>query len=163
MIFFKRLIQNLLKGPATEPYPPCGADTPENLRGRISFDASLCTGCRMCEHVCAGGAIRIEENSKGMTFTLWHNTCAFCGLCVHYCKTGAIRHTNDWHLAHGQSEKYRILEQGAIDYVACDRCGCNLMPVPEILFNKAYQETNTRISQMRQLCPSCRQKACVSE
>lgn len=82
-MFFKRLIQNLLQGPATEPYPPAEAETPETLRARITYNPDACTLCRMCEYVCAGKAIRFEEDDKGVTFNLWHNTCAFCGLCAH--------------------------------------------------------------------------------
>ncbi len=82
----------------------------------------------MCEHVCAGGAIRCEDSEKGMKFTVWHNSCTFCGLCEHYCMPKAITLTEDWHLAHKQEDKYKMIEQGIVALVSCEYCSKKMTP-----------------------------------
>ncbi|TYO98571.1 4Fe-4S dicluster protein [Geothermobacter ehrlichii] len=161
--FLKILARNLILGPSTDPFPHGETFTPEGLRGKIRFDASACVGCRMCEHVCAAGAIRIEETAdkSGLEFVLWHNSCAFCGLCEHYCQTKAIRLTEDWHMAHRQEEKYGYVEKGVVGYVPCSRCGDPMVPVAPQLMKIAYRETNRDIEKLRDLCPDCRLKQSV--
>lgn len=156
--FLKSLLRKRWQGPVTDPFPFGESLTPKGLRGRISFNAAACVGCRMCEHVCAGGAIRFEEKEAELRFTLWHNTCVFCGLCQHYCQTKAIVLTENWHLTHPQTEKYSMVEQGTISRVPCLGCGTLMIPVASELFRVAYRQTNREIDHLRQLCPDCRQK-----
>ncbi len=156
--FLKVLARNLIQGPSTDPFPFGEAPTPKGFRGRVRFDAAACVGCRMCEHVCAGGAIRFEENESELRFTLWHNTCAFCGLCQHYCRTGAIALTEDWHLSHRQEQKFAMVEQGTVPLVPCLGCGVSMIPATRELMRIAYRETNGDIDRLRRLCPECRRK-----
>lgn len=156
--FLKVLARNLIQGPSTDPFPFGETSTPKGYRGRVRFDASACVGCRMCEHVCAGGAIRFEESESELRFTLWHNTCTFCGLCQHYCQTKAIALTEDWHLSHRQSEKFAMVEQGTIPFVACLGCETLMIPVAKELMRLAYRETNQDIDRLARLCPDCRRK-----
>ncbi|SDJ14114.1 4Fe-4S dicluster domain-containing protein [Ferrimonas sediminum] len=154
----KLLFRNLLKGPSTDPFPFGDTFTPKALRGRIEFDASRCTGCRMCEYVCAGGAIRFQETDAGLKFHLWHNSCAFCGLCEHYCVPGAIRMTQDWHLAHPQQEKYTMVEQGVVRRLPCEGCQVAMVPTTERLIGRAYAGSNAAIESLSRLCPDCRRQ-----
>ncbi|MBK1841010.1 4Fe-4S binding protein [Azospirillum sp. YIM B02556] len=156
------LLRNLARGPSTDAFPFGDTFTPERLRGRIRFDPELCTGCRLCAHVCAGDAIHFDETDEGLRFTLWHNTCTFCGLCEHYCQTKAIHLTDDWHLAHLQQDKYAMIEQGVVAPAACAGCGCRMTaPVPA-LTALAYRAGNRRIEHLQTLCPDCRRKAGVT-
>lgn len=163
MNFIKILIRNLIQGPSTDPFPFGETFTPEGLRGRIAFDASRCSACRMCEHVCAGGAIRFEETPQGMQFVLWHNTCTFCGLCEHYCMPKAIRLTNDWHLAHRQEDKYRMIEEGLMAYQTCVQCSSRFTPASGALLEKVYDAPNAASTELRQLCPDCRQRRSAAQ
>ena len=156
--FLKVLARNLIQGPCTDPFPFGETFTPKGLRARVRFNADACVGCRMCEHVCAGGAIRFEEGESELRFILWHNSCTFCGLCQHYCKTKAIVLSEDWHLTHRQEEKYAMVEQGTISFVSCFGCGISMIPVAGELMRIAYRETNQDIDRLRRLCPDCRQK-----
>jgi formate hydrogenlyase subunit 6/NADH:ubiquinone oxidoreductase subunit I len=158
--FLKILVNNVKKGPSTDPYPFGPTFEPEALRGKIKFDEDKCVLCRTCVHVCAGGAIRIEENknNKGQDFTVWHNTCTFCGLCEHYCPTKAIRLSNDYHMAHLQEEKYKYVEKGFVKYSTCPSCKEPMLPIVPELLDAAYDHVNESIRQMSQLCPACRQK-----
>lgn len=151
------LLENLLKGPATEAFPFGEAKTPEAYRGRVAFDPSACTGCRTCQYVCAAGAIHFEEREGGLRFTLWHNSCVFCGMCARYCVSKAIHLTSDWHLAHEQSKKYELVEQGWVPFKPCTGCGKSMLPVAEPLMRQAFRGDSKEIEALRQLCPECRQ------
>jgi len=131
------------------------------LRGKIRFNAAACVGCRMCQHVCAGGAIRFDENDAGLRFTLWHNSCAFCGLCSHYCPTKALTVTDEWQMSHRQKDKYCLVEQGDVPFVPCIGCGNLLLPMAPELLQVAYRKTNLEIDRLRTLCPECRQKQSI--
>ncbi|MGR5147184.1 4Fe-4S ferredoxin [Photobacterium alginatilyticum] len=158
MKMIKVLLNNLIQGPSTDPFPFGETFTPEGLRARIHFDETACTGCRMCEHVCAGGAIRCEDSEKGMKFTVWHNSCTFCGLCEHYCMPKAITLTEDWHLAHKQEDKYKMIEQGFVALVSCEYCSKKMIPSGPKITAVAYQGTNKMIEKLGKICPDCRRK-----
>lgn len=163
MNFLKVLFRNLKQGPSTDPFPFGETFTPEALRGRIAFDASRCSVCRMCEHVCAGGAIRFEETPQGVEFILWHNTCTFCGLCEHYCVPKAIHLTNDWHLAHKQEDKYRMTEEGTMRFKQCVACSGAFLPASAALMNKVYPTPSAIDPAMSELCPDCRRARAAAQ
>lgn len=131
---------------------------PIGLRGKMSYNATACVGCRMCEHVCAGGAICFDEEASGLKFTLFHNSCAFCGMCSHYCPTKALRATGEWQMAHRQEDKYRQVEQGVIPRVPCTGCGTPMLPVAPELLTVAYRSVSRETGQLNTLCTECRQQ-----
>lgn len=163
MSFIKILLRNLRQGPSTDPFPFGETFVPDNLRGKIKYDQHACVGCRMCEHVCAGGAICIDESEdkSGLKFTLWHNTCAFCGLCQHYCPTKAIRMTREFRTAHKQDEKYNYVETGFVKYVPCRRCGQPLVPVAKELLEKIFGDIDGAVKLFEDLCEDCRREISV--
>ncbi|KNZ69742.1 4Fe-4S ferredoxin [Thermincola ferriacetica] len=160
--FIKIVLRNLIRGPSTEPYPFGKASAPKGLRGKVKFDAHNCVACRMCEHVCAGGAIQFSEvpDKRGLKFTLWHNTCAFCGLCEYYCPTKAIHLTGDYHTAHLQKDKYGYVETGLVKYQPCANCGTPMVPVSPRLLSLAYGQVNGDIARLTHLCSECRRQIC---
>ncbi|KAA0888894.1 4Fe-4S ferredoxin [Oryzomonas rubra] len=127
----------------------------------MRFNASACVGCRMCEHVCAGGAIRFDEGDAGLAFTLWHNSCALCGLCSHYCPTKALTATGEWQMAHRQEDKYRQVEQGVIPLVPCSGCGTAMLPVAAELLKIGYRGISRETDRLKTLCSECRQKESI--
>ncbi len=162
MAFLKILLNNLLKGAATDPFPFGETVTYDAYRGKVTFDATACAGCRMCEHVCAGGAIHFAEEPDGLHFTIWHNTCISCGLCAYYCPTKAIRLSNDWHLSHLQERKYAMTDSAVIAATVCAQCGCPMPPVADALMRVAFRAVGPRTEKMRHLCPDCRREASLS-
>ncbi len=158
--FLKIILQNIGKGPSTIKYPFEDSPAPEKLRGKIAHDPELCIACRMCEYVCAGGAIKIQdsEDKKGVDFVVWHNSCTFCGLCAYYCPTKAIRMTNDYHTAHLEEEKYDYCEKSRLEKNKCERCGEPIMPLAPKMLEKIYGKEGD-IKGLSKLCPKCRRKA----
>lgn len=159
--FLKVLVDNLRKGPVTDPFPFQEAPTPTRFRGKVTMDASKCVGCRICNHVCAGKAIRIEDNAEGTgyDYTIWHNTCCLCGMCRHYCPTGAITMTTDWHGAHEQSEKYNTAEHHFVSYLKCTICGGPVRMLPPNLTTRIYAHSIVDMKELLNVCPSCRKIA----
>ncbi|HYD65452.1 4Fe-4S dicluster domain-containing protein [Azospirillum sp.] len=162
MNFLGILMRNLAQGPSTEAFPFGEATTPKGLRGRVHFDAAACMGCRLCEQVCAPGAIRFEKKKEGLGFLLWHNSCCFCGLCQHYCPVDAITLSEDWHLAHPESEKFAMVEEGLLPNVACAGCGKETLSIGVNVATLAFQPTAEEMAQLHALCPACRRKAAAA-
>lgn len=143
---------------ASDPAGAAGAPVdPACLRGKMKFNPKACVGCRMCEHVCAGGAIRFDHLQEGLQFTLWHNSCVSCALCSHYCPTNALTVTGQWQMSHPQSEKYRQVEQGVIPLVPCSGCGTAMLPVAPELLRVGYRAVSRETDRLRTLCTECRQ------
>lgn len=158
--FLKIVLRNILKGPSTEKYPFEDSPAPEKLRGKIKHNPETCMVCHMCEHVCAGGAIRIQESKdkEGVDFVVWHNSCAFCGLCEYYCPTGAIHLTNDYHTAHLQQDKYNYVERSFVKYELCTCCGKPMIPlVPK--FEEMIYGKHDDVKGLSKMCEKCRRKA----
>lgn len=157
--FLKIALKNIVKGPSTEKYPFGESPVPEKLRGKIKHNPKTCMACRMCEHVCAGGAIRIyeAEDGSGIHFVVWHNSCAFCGLCEYYCPTKAIHLSNDYHTAHLEQDKYSFVERSFIKYAPCSICGKPMVPLAPEIVEKVYgKEGDTK--GLTKMCEECRRK-----
>jgi len=126
-------------------------------RGGVSFNPAACVVCRMCAHVCAGGAIRFHESGSGTQLTLWHNSCADCGLCSHYCPTGALTAGSGGAQVHGRGEMFQRVESGVVPLVPCSGCGSPMVPVAPQLLRVAYRGVNREIERLQTLCQDCRQ------
>lgn len=157
--FLKVLLNNLLQGPSTDPYPLGETFTPERVRARCVVDPEICVGCGMCRYSCAAGAINITKkpDNSGFTITIWRDSCCLCAACRHYCPTGAMSLNNDWHFAHPEAEKYTFLEQHTIDFVPCIECGNLMRPLPLKMAERIYaHDPNVEPDHIRRLCPQCR-------
>lgn len=93
--FFKAL-GNLFKKPVTVKYPFEKTYIPEDYRGVIGFNESLCIWCHRCELVCPPGAITFTQDMEGKQ-TYYYNraVCIFCEECIRTCpKEGALYQTH---------------------------------------------------------------------
>jgi formate hydrogenlyase subunit 6/NADH:ubiquinone oxidoreductase subunit I len=156
MNFLTLLTRNLRHGPYTEPFPFGPAPTAKRFRGRITFDAPTCEGCRVCERMCPAGAIRFAKTADGLAFACWHNSCVFCGNCEFYCPTNSIRQTTDWHLAHAQEDKYAMVEFGLIPNMTCAECGATALDTAPAKANVTPPLSADEVARQRSLCPKCR-------
>lgn len=158
--FWKVVLRNLIQGPSTIKYPFEDSPAPEKLRGKIQHNPEVCVACRMCEYVCAGGAIRLQESAdrKSIDFVVWHDTCTFCGLCEFYCPTKAIHLTNDYHTAHLQEDKFNYCERTSVMKQKCTRCGEPIIPLSPAMIEKIYGKEGDKKGLSR-MCQKCRRKA----
>ncbi len=158
MGFLGVLIRNLVAGPSTDPFPFGETFTPATLRGRVEYHPADCVACRACEQVCVGGAIRFDKTPEGLRFLLWHDSCTFCGLCAFYCPTEGITLTDDWHLAHPQSRKFAMVEEGTIPTIRCAACGAQALATAPAAALFDHPPTPAEVEEMRSYCPRCRRK-----
>ena len=76
---FNILLNNVVSGPCTDPFPFGETYSPKTIRGRVRIDPDLCMGCGMCRHSCVAGAINIQKHKgKGWTITVWQDSCCLC-------------------------------------------------------------------------------------
>jgi heterodisulfide reductase subunit A len=73
------------------------------MEGSIAnVDKELCSGCKICESVCAYNAIEMEENTEKPVAKVLEALCKGCGVCGSSCPTKAItmgHYTNEQILA----------------------------------------------------------------
>jgi formate hydrogenlyase subunit 6/NADH:ubiquinone oxidoreductase subunit I len=158
MSFLKIFARNLAQGPSTDPFPFGETFTPAALRGRVQFDVKDCTGCRACEQVCAGIAIRLDKVPEGLRFLMFHNTCTFCGLCEFYCPTKAIRLSNDWNMAHHASEGFSQFIREVIPAINCSQCNKPALATYPLIPGVNPPLNPEEVEIARGMCPGCRRK-----
>jgi heterodisulfide reductase subunit A len=61
----------------------------EGIIANVTED--LCSGCRICEHLCAYGAIEILQKDEKLTAHVIEALCKGCGVCGTACPTKAIK------------------------------------------------------------------------
>ena len=122
--FFNILLNNVISGPSTDPFPFGETFSPKTIRGRVRIDPDLCMGCGMCRHSCVAGAINIQKHKgKGWTITVWQDSCCLCASCLTYCPMHAVTIEPDWHSAHFEEDKFKRIEQHTIEFQPCPNCG----------------------------------------
>ena len=55
-----------------------------------NVDEDLCSGCRICEHLCPYGAIELKDKEGKLTAHVIEALCKGCGACGTACPTKAI-------------------------------------------------------------------------
>jgi NADH-quinone oxidoreductase subunit I len=93
---FFRALGNLFKRPVTVKYPFEKTFLPEDYRGTIGFDESLCIWCRRCESACPPGAIVFSQEMDGKQRYYYNRAvCIFCEECIRSCpKEGTLYQTH---------------------------------------------------------------------
>ena len=104
--------RSLFKRPVTELYPSVRRPTPERLRGQLTFEASKCTGCRICVRDCPAAAIEIavvDKVAKRFVMKFQTARCTYCAQCVVSCNFDAIGMSHErWELAALSLEPFAI-------------------------------------------------------
>ncbi len=95
--------RSLFKRPVTELYPFERRPAPDRLRGQLAFDASKCTGCKICVRDCPAAAIEIvvvDKATKRFVMKFRADRCTYCAQCVVSCNFDSLSMSNEqWELA----------------------------------------------------------------
>ena len=106
------VFESLFKKPATQIYPVERTATPANLRGKLFFDPSACTGCNLCTKDCPAHAIELitlDRAAKRFVMTYHIDRCIYCGQCMTGCKFKCISMSNlNWELASLKKEEFKV-------------------------------------------------------
>ena len=107
--------RSLFKRPATELYPFERRPAPERLRGQLRFDASKCSGCKICMRDCPANALElvvVDKATKRFAMKFHTDRCTYCGQCVVSCNFDSLSMAHDeWELA-GLSKDQFLLTLG---------------------------------------------------
>ncbi|MCE1252926.1 MAG: 4Fe-4S binding protein [Anaerolineae bacterium] len=97
------VVGSLFKKPFTEQYPFEKKPAPESLRGKLTWDASKCSGCMLCVKDCPANAIElitIDKANKRFVMKYHMDRCTFCDQCVVNCRLKCLDLSNEqWELA----------------------------------------------------------------
>lgn len=106
------VVESFFKKPATQIYPVERTDPPTNLRGKLSFDPSVCTGCNLCVKDCPAHAIELttlDRAAKRFVMTYHIDRCIYCGQCMTGCKFKCISMSHlEWELASLEKEEFKV-------------------------------------------------------
>lgn len=105
-----QLLSSLFKKPATVRYPYEDLGTAVLVRGKLSFTAKACIGCKMCERDCPSGAIKITKIAdKQFEAEIRMDKCIYCAQCVDSCPRKALEFTHDIELASGDVKSLKVV------------------------------------------------------
>lgn len=108
----------MFRRPMTVQYPdkidkPIPQQLPDDYRGILEVDLSICTGCTSCVKTCPIGCITVEVEKNAETkerflarFDINVARCMFCGLCSELCPTGSLRHTKQFEIANEDRDNF---------------------------------------------------------
>lgn len=106
------VVRSLFSKPATIHYPDTKPDTPERLRGKLTWDSTRCTGCALCVRDCPADAIHLITLDKAnKRFVMFYDAgrCAFCGQCVQSCRFDCLSLSSaEWSMAAPDKSQFSI-------------------------------------------------------
>jgi len=151
------LSRNSVRGSRTRS-PEDRVPYPAGFRGTLAHDPARCTGCRTCAYVCSPGAITFgEADPRCIEWAYFAGQCTFCGRCVEYCPTQAICLKGESPVVTGDQSRHRLVHQ--VFYKPCARCGQLILPVPEPVLARLYNEQlSAEMVTHHGLCEKCRRK-----
>ena len=121
--------------PATQAYPSPVPNSPERLRGKLHWDASLCTGCQLCVKDCPSQALEmfvLDREAKRFVMRYDMNRCIYCAQCLQNCRFHAIRLAHDEWSFSGDSPERFIFRYGECKETDDERLGVAARSTPDI-------------------------------
>ena len=126
--------------------------------GKITLDASKCTGCAVCAAQCPTDALTDLKSTDSSRLVFRQESCVGCGQCVDVCPEKCLHLTKVLEVSKLNHEPQMIF-QG--DFVHCRVCGTPFAPKAMIESVRARLGTTGEAAQRMEICPKCRMKGRV--
>jgi len=121
------VLRSFFSKPVTRQYPFERREAPERFRGKLVWDLTHCTGCKLCVRDCPAGAlelVEIDKANKHFIMRFHSDRCTYCGQCVVNCRFNCLEQLPDeWELGsitkepftvyYGRSEEVDAVRNGA--------------------------------------------------
>lgn len=123
--------------------------------GKVTMDASKCTGCGLCAVECSTGALSIATNRETASFQLLfkHGNCTACDKCAEICPEKCLK-------VERSLEPEKINSQTVFfgdTIVMCSGCGSPIGP--KTMVEKLQKALAGRQPGLSELCPECKVRA----
>ncbi len=106
------ILTSFFKKPVTEKYPFEKREVPENLRGKLVWDAEKCSGCQLCVKDCPSQALEliiIDKVNKRFVMRYNLDKCTYCAQCVVNCRFNCLQMSDEmWELASIKKEPFEV-------------------------------------------------------
>jgi formate hydrogenlyase subunit 6/NADH:ubiquinone oxidoreductase subunit I len=106
---FREVLRSMFRKAATVRYPFVKVMMPDKFRGKLSFEAAKCIGCKLCMKDCPSGAITIHKvGDKKFEAEFDFSRCIYCAQCVDSCPRKALAATGEFELAQINRSKLTV-------------------------------------------------------
>ena len=126
--------------------------------GKITLDATKCTGCAVCASQCPTDALTDLNATDASRLVFRQESCVGCGQCVDVCPEKCLHLTKVLEVSKLNHEPQTIFEG---DFVHCRVCGAPFAPRAMMESVKARLGATGEAAQRMETCPKCRMKGKV--
>ena len=108
----KEAMGNMNSKAATQLYPFAPSSVTKGYRGKLVYDHTTCSGCKLCVRDCPAKAIEIvnigKDGEKVFECHLDLGHCIFCAQCAEVCPKKCLKVTNEFELGTVNSSDLKI-------------------------------------------------------
>ena len=123
--------------------------------GKITLDASKCTGCGICAAECPTDALADLQVTDSCKLVFRQESCVACGQCVDICPEKCLRLTKVLEVDKLNRQPEMIFEG---EFVHCRICGAPFAPRAMIESVRARLGATGEAALRLEICPKCRMK-----
>ena len=123
--------------------------------GKITLDASKCTGCGICAAECPTDALADLQVTDSCKLVFRQESCVGCGQCVDICPEKCLRLTRVLEVDRLNRQPEMIFEG---EFVHCRICGAPFAPRAMIESVRARLGATGEAALRLEICPKCRMK-----
>jgi formate hydrogenlyase subunit 6/NADH:ubiquinone oxidoreductase subunit I len=106
------IVHSLFTKPVTEQYPFVRLPAPANLRGKLVWDPTKCTGCQLCIKDCPSEALELivlDKVNKRFVLRYHIDRCTYCAQCLENCRMNCLgMSSEEWELAGTSKEAFMV-------------------------------------------------------
>ncbi len=123
--------------------------------GKLTLDASKCTGCGVCATVCTTGALSNLSATGSCKLVFRQEACIGCAQCVETCPEKCLHVTKVLQFDKLNHQTETIFE---VEFVRCRSCGAPVAPKAMIDAVRSRLGTTGEAVSRLEMCSSCRMK-----